>query len=112
MIVKQRLDPDESLTAFGHPGLPPSWSSSAKEAVGTAYSVASRVWFTLADGIITETFYPTIDRPQLRDCQFLVSDGASFFHEEKRDMDTEMEAIEDHTLGHRVTNRDGRAGTG
>jgi glucoamylase len=106
MNVNQPLDPDESLKAFGRPGLPPSWSSSAKEAVGTAYSVASRVWFTLADGIITETFYPTIDRPQLRDCQFLVSDGATFFHEEKRDMDTEMEAIEGHTLGHRVTNRD------
>lgn len=92
--------------AFGRPGLPPAWSSSAKEAVGTAYSVASRLWFTLADGILTEAFYPTIDRPQIRDCQFLISDGKSFFHEEKRDMDTEMEAIEDHTLGYRVTNRD------
>src|SRR5579864_1544281 len=92
--------------AFGGPGLPPTWSSSAKEAVGTAYSVGSRVWFTLADGILTEVFYPTIDRPQIRDFQFLVSDGESFFHEEKRDMLTEMEAIEDHTLGYRVTKID------
>src|SRR6516165_8034962 len=97
---------EQSVSAFGQPGLPPSWSSSAKEAVGTAYSVASRLWFTLADGILTEAFYPTIDRPQIRDCQFLISDGKSFLHEEKRDMDTEMEAIEDHTLGYRVTNRD------
>lgn len=92
--------------AFGKPGIRPSWSSSAKEAVGTAYSVASRVWYTLADGILTETFYPTIDRPQIRDFQLLVSDGSTFFHEEKRDMRTEMEAIEDHTLGYRITNRD------
>lgn len=92
--------------AFGQPGLSPSWSTSAKEAVGTAYSVASRVWYTLADGILTETFYPTIDRPQVRDFQFLVTDGESFFHEEKRDMRTEMEAIEDHTLGYRLVNRD------
>jgi glucoamylase len=98
--------PDKTGNAFGGPGLSPSWSSSAKEAVGTAYSVASRVWFTLADGILTETFFPTIDRPQIRDFQFLVSDGESFFHEEKRDMATEMEAIEGHTLGYRVTNRD------
>jgi glucoamylase len=97
---------DKVLSAFGHPGLAPSWSSSAKEAVGTAYSVASRVWFTLADGILTETFFPTIDRPQIRDFQFLVSDEESFFHEEKRDMATEMEAIDGHTLGYRVTNRD------
>lgn len=100
------LKPEETPDAFGRPGLPPAWSSSAKEAVGTAYSVASRIWFTLADGILTETFYPTIDRPQIRDFQLLVSDGESFFHEEKRDMDTEMEPIEDHTLGYRVTNRD------
>ncbi len=99
---------DVSATAFGWPGLPGTWSSSAKEAVGTAYSVASRVWFTLAHGIITETFYPTIDRPQVRDCQFLVSDGETFFHEEKRDMAVEMEAIQDHTLGYRVTSRDRR----
>lgn len=101
-----RINPEKAVTAFGQPGLRPAWSSSAKEAVGTAYSVASRVWFTLADGVLTEAFYPTIDRPQIRDFQFLVSDGASFFHEEKRDMQTEMEAIEDHTLGYRITNRD------
>ena len=100
------VNSDMNLSAFGQPGLPPAWSSSVKEAVGTAYSVASRVWFTLADGILTETFYPTIDHPQIRDFQFLVSDGESFFHEEKRDMLTEMVAIEDHTLGYRVTNRD------
>jgi glucoamylase len=97
---------EQSVSAFGQPGLPPSWSPSAKEAVGTAYSVASRIWFTLADGILTETFYPTIDRPQVRDFQFLVSDGGTFFHEEKRDLDFAIEAIEDHTLGYRVTTRD------
>lgn len=109
-MIANRLDAgistDFRSSAFGHPGLRPAWSSSAKEAVGTAYSVASRVWYTLADGILTEAFYPTIDRPQIRDCQLLVTDGSTFFHEEKRDMRTGMEAIEDHTLGYRITNRD------
>ena len=31
--------------AFGRPGIPPRWISSAKEGVGTAYSTSSRVWF-------------------------------------------------------------------
>jgi hypothetical protein len=31
--------------AFGRPGIPPGWTSSAKEGVGTAYSTGSRVWF-------------------------------------------------------------------
>jgi glucoamylase len=95
-----------SQTAFGAPGMAPRWASSAKEAVGTAYSSGSRVWFTLADGILTEVFYPTIDRPQIRDLQFLVTDGKTFFQEEKRDLLTEVDPIERHTLGYRVTNSD------
>lgn len=65
--------------AFGHPGIEPKWTSARKEAVGTAYSAASRLWFTIWRGIITELYYPTIDRPQVRDLQFLVSDGETFF---------------------------------
>ncbi len=33
--------------AFGRPGIEPRWSSSTKEAVGTAYSRSSRIWFTV-----------------------------------------------------------------
>jgi len=47
----------------------------AKAGIGTAYSTASRVWYTVAAGILTEVYYPTIDMPQLRDLQFLVSDA-------------------------------------
>src|SRR5262249_37947739 len=35
-----------SRRAFGAPGIPPRWTQSMKDAVGTAYSTASRVWFT------------------------------------------------------------------
>lgn len=38
--------------AFGRPGIPPKWTSSPKEGVGTAYSTSSRVWFTLSHGIL------------------------------------------------------------
>ena len=40
------------------PGLPPRWTRGAKEAVGTAYSTASRVWYTVAAGILTEVYLP------------------------------------------------------
>jgi len=33
-----------SSHAFGWPGIEPRWTRSAKDAVGTAYSTASRVW--------------------------------------------------------------------
>jgi len=38
-----------SEPAFGTPGLPPTWASARKQAVGTALSDRSRVWFTVAD---------------------------------------------------------------
>src|SRR5207249_11508432 len=53
--------------AFGGPGIEPRWTRSAKDGVGTAYATSSRLWYTLSLGIITEAYFPTIDRPQLRD---------------------------------------------
>jgi len=93
-------------SAFGPPGIPPTWSPGSKDGVGTAYSQASKIWFTLSMGILTEIYYPTIDRPQIRDAQFLVSDGKTFFHEEKRDLDSHIEVIEPEALGYRVTSSD------
>lgn len=93
-------------SAFGSPGIPPTWSSSSKDGIGTAYSTSSRVWFTLSRGILTEIYFPTIDRPQIRDAQFLISDGESFFHEEKRDLTTTVERIEAETLGYSTSSAD------
>ncbi len=92
--------------APGGPGIPPHWTRGAKEAVGTAYSTSSRVWYTLADGVITECYYPTIDSPQIRDLQFLVSDGETFFHDERRDMRTTMSCMGNAALGVNITNAD------
>lgn len=92
--------------AFGYPGIPPRWTSSSKEGVGTAYSTSSRVWFTLSHGILNEVYYPTIDRPQIRDLKFLISDGETFFHEEKRNLVSEVEYIERDTLGYRIVSTD------
>jgi glucoamylase len=92
--------------AFGKPGIEPRWTHSNKSGVGTAYSASSHLWFTIWNGIVTEAYYPTVDRPQLRDLQYLVTDGKTFFHEEKRDLTVKMERIYDHVLGYRCTNAD------
>jgi glucoamylase len=49
--------------------------------VGAAYSTSRQVWFTVSGGISNEIYYPTIDRPQVRDLQYLVTDGKTFFHD-------------------------------
>ncbi len=92
--------------AFGRPGIPPRWTHGAKDGVGTAYASSSRLWFTIWNGIVTEVYYPTVDRPQLRDLQYLVTDGASFFHEEKRHLRRRTERLSSHVLGYRITNAD------
>ena len=92
--------------AFGWPGIEPRWTHGSKDGVGTAYSASSRIWFTVWNGIITELYYPTLDRPQVRDLQFLITDGESFFHEEKRHLLTRTERLSRHALEYRVTNRD------
>ena len=92
--------------AFGAPGLEPRWTSSAKDAVGTAYAASSKAWFTVSHGILNEIYCPTIDRPQIRDMQFLLTDGETFFHEERRDLIHEFEYIDSDALAVRVRNRD------
>lgn len=92
--------------AFGAPGLEPRWTSSAKDAVSTAYAASSRVWFTVSHGILNEIYCPTIDRPQIRDMQFLITDGETFFHEERRDLIHEFDYVDKDALAICVHNRD------
>lgn len=79
---------------FGSPGLTPSWSSAKKVHLGTSYEVGtslSPVWFTAAEGILTEVYYPRIDRAQMRDSQILITDGDTFFAEEKTDLEHQVQ---------------------
>ncbi len=66
----------------GH-GIAPRWTRSDKDGVRTAYSGLSRVWFTVSKGILNEVYYPTIDRPAIRDLQYLITDGETFFRDER-----------------------------
>lgn len=84
------------------PGLPPNWSPSSKHGIGTACNDTSKVWFTVAKGVITEVYYPTVDTANTRDIQFLVSDGLSFFNEEKKDCVHTVERLNAGALAYRV----------
>lgn len=90
--------------APGRPGIPPSWTSSAKSGVGTALSGMSRVWFTLSHGILNEVYYPRIDQACIRDMELLVTDGEDFFSEEKRDTDSEVEQLGEGIPAFQLTN--------
>ena len=86
-------DPQERL-APGWPGIPPRWTSSAKTGVGTSLTLHSRVWFTISHGILNEIYYPRVDQACTRDLGLIVTDGSSFFSEEKRHCSFENLPIE------------------
>jgi glucoamylase len=95
-----------NTTAFGAPGIEPRWTSSAKSGFGTAYHTSCRVWFTLSHGIVNEIYYPSVDQPNTRDFEFLISDGETFCHEEKADLDRRLEYPHRACLFYRLTNTD------
>jgi len=100
---------DPQPQAFGAPGIEPRWTSSAKEGVGTAYHTSCHLWFTLSHGIVNEIYYPRVDQPNTRDFQFLITDGESFCHEEKRDLQHVVEYPERDCLFYRLTNSEANA---
>ena len=74
------------MDAPGAPGIPPTWTSSDKDMIGTSLGPA-RLWFTLGHGIVNEIYWPRVDMPQIRDLGFIVADGRGFWSEVKRATD-------------------------
>jgi glucoamylase len=84
---------DNELFAPGWPGIEPTWTSSAKEGVGTALAPVGHVWFTISHGILNEVYYPRVDTACTRDAGMIVTDGVSFFSQEKRHTTHEVSTV-------------------
>ena len=67
---------------FSHP----TWASARKDMVGASLG-SSRLWFTVAEGIVTEVYYPRIDIPQIKDLGFIIADDRGFWVELRRRLD-------------------------
>src|SRR5690242_8375234 len=64
--------------APGGPGAAATWTPADKQGFGTALGTASKVWYTLEHGRLTEVYYPNLGTPSLRDLQLIVTDGRTF----------------------------------
>src|SRR2546421_10604701 len=63
------------MEAPGGPGAPPMWGTGRKMAFGAAPGSRSKVWYTLADGTLSEVFFPFLDHVALHELRFFVSAG-------------------------------------
>jgi glucoamylase len=54
-------------------GVDAHWPTAAKNGFGTSASGTSKVWFTLANGVMTELFFPTLDVPNVQIMQMQVA---------------------------------------
>ncbi|MBV8953103.1 MAG: hypothetical protein JO179_03125 [Solirubrobacterales bacterium] len=92
--------------APGAPGAKPDWAPADKHGFGTSRTSASRVWYTLEGGELTEVYYPRLDTPSFRDLQFVVSDGRSFVERERDSTIQRTESVSGYQLIYRQVNTD------
>ncbi|MCW3173970.1 glycoside hydrolase family 15 protein [Shewanella subflava] len=113
-----------SSVAPGAPGAEPVWAFSGKTGIGTSYepytdgqyqgtkaNPISKVWFSVAQGILTETMYGLIHNAQLKELQFVIV-GKDFIDTEKDHTNSTIEYL--HTdaqgrplsLAYKIINKD------
>ena len=72
--------------APGAPGTESYFDLARKDCVGTATGTRSKVWYTVADGVLSDTYEPTIDNTNVSTLQYVVTDGSTFTDLQTRDM--------------------------
>jgi len=105
-----RLAAQGAGNAPGAPGAKATWTNGNKQGIGTAWSTRSKVWFTLGDGVLTEVYYPAVDRANLRLLEFIVTAPGDFFERERDDTTHAVEVVTSDALVFRQinTSRSGR----
>ena len=94
-----------NTSAPGAPGLDAHWPSAAKNGFGTSNTLASKVWFTLNNGVMTEVYYPRLDVPNVQSLQFVfVGDDGKRVETEADDTTHRIEILDPAALTFRQTN--------
>ena len=72
--------------APGAPGALSHFDLARKDCLGTARNTTSKVWYTVANGVLSDVYYPTVDNTNVETLQYIVTDGATFTDVQTRDM--------------------------
>jgi len=90
-------------TAPGGPGALSHFDLARKDCLGTARNRTSKVWYTVAGGVLSDVYYPTVDNTNVETLQYIVTDGSTFTDLQTRDMTYTLRALDPGGMACRVT---------
>jgi glucoamylase len=99
----------QASVAPGGPGASSYFDLARKDCVGTAAGTRSKVWYTVAGGVLSDVYEPTIDNTNVSTLQYVVTDGATFTDLQTRDM-TYTVAADPSGMACTVTSTDAKHG--
>jgi glucoamylase len=79
--------------APGGPGALSHFDLARKDCLGTARNTTSKVWYTVANGVLSDVYYPTVDNTNVETLQYVVTDGSTFTDLQTRDMTYVVRAV-------------------
>ncbi|HEV3461809.1 MAG TPA: glucodextranase DOMON-like domain-containing protein [Candidatus Dormibacteraeota bacterium] len=92
-----------SRAASDGPGNLSHFDLARKDCLGTARNTTSKVWFTVANGVLSDVYFPTADNTNVETLQLVVTDGRTFTDLQTRDMTYTVKAPDARSLECQVT---------
>ena len=74
-----------AVAATDGPGSLSHFDLARKDCLGTARNTTSKIWYTVAGGVLSDVYAPTIDTTNVETMQYVVTDGSSFTDLQSRD---------------------------
>ena len=92
------------------PGALSHFDLARKDCVGTARNTTSKVWYTVANGVLSDVYAPTVDNTNVETLQYVVTDGSTFTDLQTRDMTYTVRSTDPGGLACQVTSTPRRGG--
>src|SRR5712691_5010036 len=91
------------VAATDGPGATSHFDLARKDCFGTARNTTSRVWYTLANGVLSDIYYPTLDNTNAETMQYIATDGSTFTDLQARDMTYSVSLTDPQSMSCQIT---------
>ena len=102
-LISMPIEAAASGAAAGGPGSLSHFDVARKDCFGTARNTTSKVWYTVAQGVLSDVYFPTLDNTNVETLRFVVTDGSTFTDLQGRDTTYTVTAPDPRALTCEVT---------